>query len=68
MIMCTGLTPESVQDAAKQMVKGRVIGASADRMAKQNAMIEKIRPSNMVEKKPDYNMVQKPMPKKKKKQ
>ena len=43
MIMCTGLTPEGVQDAAKQAVKGRVIGASADRMAKQNAMIEQIR-------------------------
>ncbi len=40
--MCTGLTPEGVQDAAKKAVKGRVIGASADRMAKQNAMIEQM--------------------------
>ena len=40
--MCTGLTPEGVQDAAKKAVKGRVIGASSDRMAKQNAMIEQV--------------------------
>ena len=40
--MCTGLTPEGVQDAAKKAVKGRVIGAAPDRMAKQNAMIEEM--------------------------
>jgi|TARA_R100000482_G_C5037835_1_gene106970 hypothetical protein len=40
--MCTGLTPEGVQDAAKKVVKGRVIGAAPDRMARQNAMIEEI--------------------------
>ena len=42
MIMCTGLTPEGVQDAAKQAVKGRVIGASADARAKQNEIYEQI--------------------------
>ncbi len=40
--MCTGLTPEGVQDAAKKAVKGRVIGASADRMAKQNEIYEQM--------------------------
>ncbi len=40
--MCTGLTPEGVQDAAKKAVKGRVIGAAPDRMANQNTMIEQI--------------------------
>ena len=42
MIMCTGLTPEGVQDAAKQAVKGRVIGASADARAKQNEIYEQM--------------------------
>ena len=40
--MCTGLTPDNVQNAAKKAVKGRVIGASSDRMTKQNAMIDEI--------------------------
>ena len=40
--MCTGLTPEGVQNAAKKAVKGRVIGASSDRMSRQNAMIEEV--------------------------
>ena len=35
----------------KKLVKGRVIGASSDRMTKQNAMIEKVRGTKKKKKK-----------------